>query len=92
MFQTPAENPSTTQFKDTMQALERYAFKTYPGIDWQVLFTDCELPVMEEPEDIERGASKVQKKIHKLKLSKYVKDEAELKSSLAALFSVIWGQ
>ena len=34
VFQTPAENPPVTQFKDSVQALERYAFKTYTGIDW----------------------------------------------------------
>ena len=92
VFQTPAENPPVTQFKDSVQALERYAFKTYTGVDWQVLFSDFDLPDIAVPDDLKPKPSKVEKKIHNLRLAKYIKDEAELKSSLAALFWVIWGQ
>ena len=63
VFQTPVENPPVTQFKDSIQALERYAFKTYTGIDWQVLFADFELPELEMPKDIdEKSASRVEKR------------------------------
>ena len=92
IFQIPAENPPPTQFKNTLEALERYCFKTYPGVDLEDLFSNMEMPVLHEPDDLAQGSTKKQKKLYNLRLKRFIDQEIDLHSSLCSLFSVIWGQ
>ena len=51
VFQLLSEQPKRGQFEETMEALQRYANKTYPldGVFLLPLFKDLSRPVLEEP-------------------------------------------
>ena len=96
LFQTIDESKDATQYVKTVEALERYAFKTYK-VDLSSIFRrdDPELPsieIPEKPSEDEINESPAVEDIYQLKLKEFVKDERALKVALKSMFAVIWGQ
>ena len=96
LFQSVEESKDATQYVKTLEALERYAFKTYT-VDMSSLFQrdDPEMPEVEIPrKPTEKELSKNPSKgdIYQLKLKEYIKEERTLKMALKSLWAVIWGQ
>ena len=92
IFETPEENSDAVQFTRTVEAIERYAKKTYSSIKFKDLFTKFNNPTLAQPKDIKKDATATEKRLHDLRLQRFVKKEEDFEASLEALFAVIWGQ
>ena len=93
VFQTQEESRDPTQYKRTMEALERFANKQY-DVDMRSLFdAECVLPTVTRPvrpEGVNVDPLDVEE--YREEVKQYVKDKKSLEKSLRAMFSVIWGQ
>jgi len=95
VFQTLGESRDPTQFKRTMEALERFSNKVYQ-VDIRTLFgEDIALPVLVRPRrpsvtGIE--ADELEMAEYKEEVKEFVKDKKCLRKTLRSLFSVVWGQ
>jgi len=93
VFQTLAESHDPTQFKCTMEALERFSNKVYQ-VDLRTLFDeDIQVPILIRPtrktgEEVdELDAEECREEV-----KEYVKEKKNLSKALRSLFSVVWGQ
>ena len=93
VFECHEESRDPTQFNRTLEALERYANKTYTSAqDLQSLFDDLVTPSVSQPAALDPTASELDKQIFNLRLKKFVDHEDTLMANMHALFAVIWGQ
>ena len=92
MFETPEGSNNTIQFARNIEAIERYAKKTYSTIKFKDLFTKFNDPTLDPPKDLKKGATDTEKRIHDLRLQRFVKKEEDFEAALEALFAVIWRQ
>jgi len=95
VFQTQGESRDPTQFKRTMEALERFSNKVYQ-VDIRTLFgEDIALPVLVRPirpSTTSTGTDELELEEYKEEVKEFVKDRKCLRKTLRSLFSVIWGQ
>jgi len=93
VFQMQSESKDPTQFKRTVEALERFCDKTY-DVDMRVLFgSKPTVPVIVRPiRPDDDTADALDKDAYREEVKQYVKDKKSLAKSLRALYSVIWGQ
>ena len=93
VFQMQSESKDPTQFKRTVEALERFCDKIY-DVDMRVLFgPNPTVPVIERPiRPDDDTADALDKGAYREEVKQYVKDKKSLAKSLRALYSVIWGQ
>ena len=96
VFQTIEESKDATQYIKTLEALERYAFKTYT-VDLSSLFhpDDPETPEIEipsKPTNVEIAKNPTLQDLYQLRLKEYIKEEKLLKVGLKSMWAVIWGQ
>ena len=96
IFQTIEESKDATQYIKTVEALERYAFKTYT-VDLSSLFhpDDPETPEIEissKPTNKEITKNPTLQDLYQLGLKEYIKEEKLLKVALKSMWADIWGQ
>jgi len=93
VFQVQSESRDPTQFKRTIEALERFCDKLY-DVDMRSLFgSDPTIPTIVRPvKPTEVTADEVDIDAYKEEVKQFVKDKKNLSKSLRALYSVIWGQ
>ena len=93
VFQMQSESKDPTQFKRTVEALERFCDKIY-DVDMRALFgVNPTVPVVDRPVQPDQAtADALDKDAYREEVKQYVKDKKSLAKSLRALFSVIWGQ
>ena len=94
VFECFDEQRDRKQFKKTLEALDEYAKKSvrYPE-DLAPLFTDTiKTPMLDEPEELESTASKLEELIWNEQVKEFVKRSRELRSNLATMYAVAWGQ
>jgi len=93
VFQMQSESKDPTQFKRTVEALERFCDKIY-DVDMRTLFgVNPAVPVVERPvQPDDATADALDKDAYREEVKQYVKDKKSLAKSLRALYSVIWGQ
>jgi len=92
VFQTQTESKDPTQYKRTVEALERYCDKVY-GVDMRSLFgPEPEIPSVSPPTRPGADSDEVEVDAYREEIKQFVKDRKCLEKSLRALFSVIWGQ
>ena len=93
VFQMQSESKDPTQFKRTVEALERFCDKIY-DVDMRSLFgSNPTVPVIERPtRPDDETADALDKDAYREEVKQYVKDKKSLSKSLRALYSVIWGQ
>ena len=90
MFQTLAESHDPTQFKVTMEALERFANKVYQ-VDLRNLFEETiTLPTLTRPKRPTDDELELEE--YREEVKEFVKERKTLNKALRSLFSVIWGQ
>ena len=105
VFRLQSEQNKKGEFKDAMEALERYAGRAYPldTTKLQTLFKKLETPEFEEPViPTKEDSDSEDKSTHKptewevIKFTKeyklYLKNQERLTATLIALFNVVWGQ
>ena len=93
VFQTLAESHDPTQFKCTLEALERFSNKVYQ-VDLRQLFSDdISLPVLDRPKRPAEGdEDNLEVEEYREELKEFVKERKNMSKALRSLFSVIWGQ
>ena len=96
LFQSIDESKDAIQYVKTVEALERYAFKTY-SVDLSSLFrrenpSKPEVEVLRKPTENEVNKNPSLQDIYQLKLKEYIKEERALKVALKSIWAVIWGQ
>jgi len=92
VFQTQEESKDPTQFKRTMEALERFVNKTY-NVDMRSLFeAECTLPTVVKPGKPTDTSDVLEMEEFREEVKQFVKDRKVLEKSLRSLFAVIWGQ
>ena len=73
VFETPEENTDTVQFTKTVEAIERYAKKTYSTIKFKDLFTKFNNPTLNQPKDLKKDATATEKRLHDLRLQRSIR-------------------
>jgi len=93
VFQTLAESHDPTQFKCTMEALERFSNKVYQ-VDLGTLFDEnIRVPVPIRPtRKTGKEADELEAEEYREEVKEYVKEKKNLNKALRSLFSVVWGQ
>jgi len=93
VFQTLAESHDPTQFKCTMEALERFSNKVYQ-VDLRTLFDeDISVPTLVRPiRKTGDEADELDAEEYREEVKEYVKEKKNLSKALRSLFSVVWGQ
>ena len=96
LFQSVEESKDAMQYVKTLEALERYTFKTYT-VDMSSLFQrdDPEIPEVEisrKPTEKELSKNLSKGDIYQLKLKEYIKEKRALNMALKSLWAVIWDQ
>jgi hypothetical protein len=93
VFQLYEERNDPMQFTKTMEALHGYAKKELKTTDLAPLFaTPPSLPTIEKPKPLPEKADELEQLILREEIKQYVSQTKTLKSNLAALHSVAWGQ
>ena len=96
LFQTIEESRDVIQYIKTIEALERYAFKTYK-VDLSALFQrdKPEMPIIKIPtkstED-EIDENLTLEDLYQLRLKEYIKDKKNLVVALKSIWAIVWGQ
>ena len=96
LFQTIKESKDATQYIITIEALERYAFKTNT-VDLSSLFQldNSNMPTIkipEKPTDNKIAENLRKADIYQLQLKEYIKEEQLLKVALKSIWAVVWCQ
>ena len=93
VFQTIDESKDATQYIKTLEALERYANKTY-DVDMSSIFARPKgvLPSIPLPKTPDASAAQVYKDLYSHEIKQFGIKKDKLTLSLKALWSVIWGQ
>jgi len=96
VFQTQEESKDPTQYKRTIEALERYCHKIF-DIDMRSLFEEpSSIPVLVRPVrpvDANDGTyDEMDMDIYREQVKLFVKSRQVLEKALRALFAIIWGQ
>jgi len=92
VFQLQEESKDPGQFRRTMDAMERYANKTF-DCDFRKLFDKLEMPTLEKPKQpVGDDVDEVDKQVYHEEVKQYVKEKRNLKQSTRAMFAVVWGQ
>jgi len=92
VFQTQTESKDPTQYKRTVEALERYCDKVY-DVDMRSLFgPNPTIPSVSRPKQPEPDGDQVELDAYREEIKQFVKDRKAMERALRALFSVIWGQ
>ncbi|KAI2510045.1 Reverse transcriptase (RNA-dependent DNA polymerase) [Fragilaria crotonensis] len=94
VFECFEEQNDRRQYGKTVEALDAYARKTLSySADLAPLFaTTMMAPTIERPDDIVEDAGKLEEMIFAEEVKEYVKRTRTLKSNLATIFAVAWGQ
>jgi hypothetical protein len=94
VFECFEEHNDRRQYVKTVEALDAYARKTLSyAADLAPLFaTTMTAPTVERPENIEADADKLAEMIFAEEVREFVKRTRTLKSNLATIFAVAWGQ
>jgi len=93
VFQTLAESHDPTQFKVTMEALERFSNKVYQ-VDLRTLFDEnIKVPELVRPKrKTDEEVDELDAEEYREEVKEYVKEKRNLSKALRSLFSVVWGQ
>jgi len=93
VFQTLDESSDPTQFKRTIEALERFSNKVYQ-VDLRTLFDDdITQPIVFRPvRKTGEEADELYADEYREEVKEYVKEKKTMSKALRSLFSVIWGQ
>ena len=103
VFEVQGERIVKKQFKETMEALERYAGETYPkdiGM-LQSVFKRLEKPTLTEPEppstkikneEGEKDANEWERLKFTERMRMFLRNEERLETTMIALYNVAWGQ
>ena len=92
VFQTIDESKDAMQYLKTLEALERYANKTYE-VDMSSIFEKPPvLPTIPLPETPEDSKPQVYKDLYAHEVKQYGVKKDKLAMSLKAIWAVIWGQ
>jgi hypothetical protein len=94
VFQCYEEQDDRRQYAKTIEALDAYAKKNLSyTADLAPLFaTKMTAPSIERPVTIAEGADKLEEMIFAEEVKEYVKRTRSLKSNLATIYAVAWGQ
>ncbi len=94
VFECYEEQDDRRQYLKTVEALDAYARKTLPyTADLAPLFAaTMKAPEVEQPDNIATDADKLTEMIFAEEVKEFVKCTRTLKSNLATIFAVAWGQ
>ena len=88
VFQSQEESKVPSQFRRTLEAIERYSTKMYLQVDLCSLFDSLQAPVLEQPEQPMNDANDLEIALYREEVKLYVKERRALNQALRALFSV----
>ena len=92
VFQLQEESKDPGQFKKTLNAIERFANKTFE-CDLRKLFDKMQIPTIEKPkEPTGDDINEVDKQVYHEEIKQFVKEKRQLKKAMRAMFAVILGQ
>ena len=94
VFQLYSEQTSSTEFQDTMDALEIFAATTYKNhVHYlRTIFNDLEAPTVPRPTALDDDADNIDERGLEEDIKAWRKDVRELKNTLVSFFNVVWGQ
>jgi hypothetical protein len=94
VFECYKEQTDRRQYGKTLEALNSYSKKHLKySADLAALFGETmSEPIINMPEEPEEGAGKMQELIYTEEVNEYVKRLREMKSNLATIHAVAWGQ
>lgn len=93
VFETAEETKDPLQFVRTLEALERYSYKTY-NTDLSTVFDQPvgTTPVISKPKNPEATADEYDKQAFIIRVKSHIAEEKQLLVDLKSLWSVVWGQ
>ena len=93
IFETSEEAKDPTLFVKTLEALERYSYKTYTSDLSSVIYQPVgEMPTIDKPDKPSASADEYDKEEYSIKLKAHLSNVKTLQVELKALWSVVWGQ
>jgi hypothetical protein len=94
VFECYEEQSDRRQYAKTLEVLDGYVRKTLKySEDLAPLFADTmAVPMVDMPDDLDEDAGLTMKMIFAEEVKTYVKRNHTLKSNLATVYAVIWGQ
>ena len=93
IFETAEEAKDPTMFVKTLEALERYSYKTYTSDLSSIFYQPVgELPTIDKPEKPKKDADEYDKEEYSIKIKAHHANVKTLQVETKALWSVVWGQ
>ena len=93
IFETSEEAKDPTMFVKTIEALERYSYKTYTSDLSPVFYQPVgSMPILTKPAKPSASADEYDKEEYSIKIKAHHANSKTLQVELKALWSVIWGQ
>ena len=93
IFETSEESKDPTMFVKTLEALERYSYKTYTSDLSTVFYQPVgSLPTITKPPKPSTTADEYDKEEYSIQIKAHHSNVKTLNVELKALWSVIWGQ